>query len=105
MLKKLMMLLITILMISLTTCKGCPEPIKLIEIPLPPVPSRPEWNFVNSNEDNFEEFINNNLNGYLLLSYQDGKELALYITELTKVYIPKLIKQIEYYKGEEMEVP
>jgi len=57
----------------LTGCKTCPdyEPVNPIEIPLPDPPEKPEYEFRVDEEQ-----------GLLYITGEDGKLLALYITEL-----------------------
>ena len=76
-----------------------------IEIPNPLPPEKPGLVFVNVwDRTAYEEFCEVNKSGYLVLSYVDGRKLAVYLIEI-RDYIKKLKTLIEYYKPNYEEEP
>ena len=88
-------------------CKGCPKPIYPVEIPNPSKPVSPKAIFVDSNDEDFVVFKKNNSEGFIAISYQDAKNLQIYLTTLIgeNGYVEKLLYLIEYYKPEYKEEP
>lgn len=96
-----------LLMISLMNyCKGCPESVYPVEIPNPSKPTAPKEIFIDSNNEDFLIFVENNPDGFIVISYQDAKSLLVYLTELVGKdgYIEKLLFLIDYYKPNYEEV-